>query len=71
MRRRIREAYRLNRLPQATGADIAFIYVASGLTTYAEVEHALIRILHRIAATINPSLRTLAARPDTINPSLP
>ncbi len=56
MRRRIREAYRLNRLSQATGADIAFIYVASGLTTYAEVEHAMIRILHRIAATLNPSI---------------
>lgn len=56
MRRRIREAYRLNRLPQAAGVDIAFIYVASGLTPFAEVERAMTRILHRIAATLNPSI---------------
>lgn len=43
MRRRIREAYRLNRaiLPEGLNVDIAFIYVANGLEPYFRVEAAI------------------------------
>ncbi len=47
MRRRIREAYRLNRslISPDLPADLAFIYVADKLLPYAKVEHALKRLL--------------------------
>ena len=53
MRRRIREAYRLNRavifadihLP----VDMAFIYVADKLTDYKQVDKAMIKCLTKIA----------------------
>ena len=47
MRRRIREAYRLNRhlIPRDLPLDIAFVYVAADLQTYAAVEKSVIRIL--------------------------
>ncbi len=52
MRRRIREAYRLNR-HQLTDeltdrVDLAFIYVADGLKDYASVERAVCKILRKI-----------------------
>ena len=54
MRRRIREAYRLNRgkfsLADDARFDIAFVYVANGLTDYAAVEKAMCRILEHLAA---------------------
>lgn len=54
MRRRVREAYRLNRgsypLPPDVRIDIAFIYVADGLRPYAAVERAVKRILAAIVA---------------------
>lgn len=54
MRRRVREAYRLNRsrclLPDDTRLDLAFVYVADGLRSYAAVERAMRRILAAIAA---------------------
>lgn len=55
IRRRIREAYRLNRhlLPATitgdTMIDLAFIYVASDLTPYRNIENAVRRLLRRIA----------------------
>lgn len=53
MRRRIREAYRLNRskfiLSPELRYDIAFVYVANALTDYAAVEKAVCRILEALA----------------------
>lgn len=53
MRRRIREAYRLNRhylqLPENMAIDMAFIYLNNGLQDYATVEHAIIRLLGKIS----------------------
>ncbi len=53
IRRRIREAYRLNRLDMLDTAagplDIAFIYVADKLTPYHAIERAVTRCLTKIA----------------------
>lgn len=53
MRRRIREAYRLNRhylqLPENMAIDMTFIYLNNGLQDYATVEHAIIRLLGKIS----------------------
>lgn len=56
MRRRVREAYRLNRhlLPTDLPVDIAFIYVASELKDYAAVERAVTRLLTKISQTLAP-----------------
>lgn len=56
MRRRIREAYRLNRslLPPSLPLDIAFGYVGNGLCDYARIESAMQRLLTRIAALYAP-----------------
>ncbi len=57
MRRRCREAYRLNRhLLPASGAaaDIAFVYVGAGLTDYCHTERAMKKILTRIAERLTP-----------------
>ncbi len=58
MRRRCREAYRLNRhlLPAsgAAAADIAFVYVGAGLTDYCHTERAMKKILTRIAERLTP-----------------
>lgn len=50
MRRVMREAYRLNRhlLPERHDVDIAFIYVASQLTSYADAERSLAKIFSRL-----------------------
>ncbi len=57
MRRRIREAYRLNRIalvpqselsPENVAIDVAFIYVANSLEPYARVEKAMQKLLQRI-----------------------
>ena len=49
MRRRIREAFRLNRdkIPEGVSVplDIAFVYVGSSLTSYARVERAMVKLL--------------------------
>ncbi|MDE7147758.1 MAG: ribonuclease P protein component [Duncaniella sp.] len=57
MRRRIREAYRINRhlIPRDLPLDIAFVYVASDLQTYATVEKSVIRILTRISQALAAS----------------
>ncbi len=53
MRRRIREAFRLNHaacnLPLDTRVDVAFIYVSNKLEPYAHVERAMRRLLDNIA----------------------
>lgn len=52
MRRRIREAYRLNRHHIPAGIDgaldLAFIYVGRGLTSYEKVERAMVRLLSEL-----------------------
>ena len=54
MRRRVREAYRLNRHESGAAAyegahlDIAFIYIADNLEPYSRVEKSVQRILRRI-----------------------
>lgn len=55
MRRRCREAYRLNRelLSSGSRVDIAFVYVGSGLTDYKSTEHAVIRILGKIESKLS------------------
>lgn len=56
MRRRIREAYRLNRhnllIPEHTAIDIAFIYQNNTLTDYAGIEHSMIKLLGKISGTV-------------------
>ena len=56
MRRRCREAYRLNRnlLPDTGAADIAFVYVGSSLSDYRHTERAIKKILARITASLTP-----------------
>lgn len=59
MRRRIREAYRLNRSAAPTLADkpidIAFIYVASRLEPYSRVEAAMKKLLSKLQTHYTPS----------------
>lgn len=52
MRRRIREAYRLNRevIPRDLPADLAFIYVADVCLPYAKIEAAVRRLLSIVAS---------------------
>lgn len=57
MRRRMREAYRLNRhlLPPGTDRlDIVFVYVAPCLTSYRQACASLTRIMSRVAPTLPP-----------------
>jgi ribonuclease P protein component len=53
MRRRVREAFRLNRhshpLESDRRVDVAFIYVAKTLEPYARVESAMHRLLKKIS----------------------
>lgn len=56
MRRRIREAYRLNRhlLPQGVKVDLAFIYVASEMLPSARIVPAMRKLLSRVGTTQQP-----------------
>lgn len=63
MRRRIREAYRLNRLPlrEALAHDplqrmvsVAFIYQSEKLYSYADIETRMLRLLSRLKKDIFP-----------------
>ncbi len=59
MRRRIREAYRLNRhllhdIPQQ-GIDLAFIYVANELIEYKRIERSICRLLEKLSAGYSSS----------------
>lgn len=53
MRRRTREAFRLNHhdytLPEGEKVDVAFVYVANELTPYSAVENAMKRLLKGVA----------------------
>jgi ribonuclease P protein component len=53
MRRRVREAYRLNRdhlnLPSEHPVDIAFVYVSDTLQPYERVEKAVRKILDKVS----------------------
>lgn len=56
MRRRIREAYRLQRqvypMPQGTRIDLAFVYVANRLMPYSAVYAAVGKLLARIQQSV-------------------
>lgn len=54
MRRRVREAYRLNRhlFPSDRPIDIALIYVANELLPYDRIENSVKRILSKISDSI-------------------
>lgn len=60
MRRRGREAYRLNRalLPAGCRAEIVFIYIADGLQTYSRCERSFQKLLKRIAESYKPAAGT-------------
>lgn len=66
MRRRVREAYRLNHVEFETSAtaenpiDVAFIYVAGELKPYAAIERAMRRLLASIHSLSLPSDETSA-----------
>lgn len=53
MRRRIREAYRLNRhlIPEGEGGnlDVAFVYIASEVLPYSKIERAMAKILAQLS----------------------
>lgn len=58
MRRRIREAYRLNRalLPEVVEGrkvDMAFVYVADGLVPYHMVERSVCKLLKRMSEQLS------------------
>lgn len=59
MRRRVREAYRLNRhlldgIPEGVLIDMAFVYVAPTLQPYAAVEQSVCRLLRRMSHNLAP-----------------
>lgn len=62
MRRRIREAYRLNRhlIPADLPLDIAFVYVAAEVLTYADVLKSVTRILTRISKNLQVDSENVA-----------
>ncbi|MCC8113836.1 MAG: ribonuclease P protein component [Bacteroidales bacterium] len=55
MRRRIREAFRLNwqdyPWPEGARVDVAFVYVDSGLQPYAKVDKAMKKLLQCVSAS--------------------
>ena len=57
MRRRIREAYRLNRhlLPECADVDVAFIYVAAEMLPYSRVESAIKRLVPKLSSSEDES----------------
>lgn len=64
MRRRIREAYRLQRhlypMPDGTRVDLAFVYVADRLMPYQAVYAAVGKLLAKIRTSLLPSDETPA-----------
>lgn len=54
MRRRIREAYRLNRnlLPAGHALEMAFVYVDNHPARYDDVERAMKRLLEKVARSV-------------------
>lgn len=59
MRRRIREAYRLNHrnfvFPEGMRIDLAFVYVADGLTPFAYIEKSMIKLLQALSEHYSPA----------------
>ena len=62
LRRRVREAYRLNRnllLPVLTASgkhlEVAFIYVSQELSTYSAIENGMQKILRAISCCVAPA----------------
>ena len=57
MRRRIREAYRLNHqnysIPKNAKIDVAFVYIANTLLPYKAIEKAMKKILKNISENTN------------------
>lgn len=57
LRRRVREAYRLNRLflplNENIAIDIAFIYIGSSIEKYEEIERAIVKLLQKISTALN------------------
>ena len=72
MRRKIREAYRLNRLdfqpPKGLKIDLAFIYVADKILDYKVIERAMKRILSRVSDTAATSIQSPHADEPSQNP---
>ena len=60
MRRRIREAYRLNRdiIARDLPVDLVFIYVADSLLPYDKVQSAMRRLLGRVDDKVRRSGRS-------------
>ncbi len=76
MRRRVREAFRLNHqdfpMPQGARIDMVFVYVSSSLESYDVAEHAMRRLLEKAAASIaaerSHSEDVIVADPSTQSP---
>ncbi|MDE5687287.1 MAG: ribonuclease P protein component [Paramuribaculum sp.] len=54
MRRRCREAYRLNRslMGECPKVDVAFVYIGAGLADYSATSRAVCKILTKIGASL-------------------
>lgn len=74
MRRRIREAWRLNRHPleEAAATDpslrtlcVAIVYMHAGLLPYADVEKKVRKVVRRLAAKLNDKPLPEGTAPDT------
>ena len=67
MRRRVREAYRLNReiLPDSSQLpiDIAFVYVSDTLQPYDRVEKAVKKILAKVSESDDKTIATIDCKP--------
>lgn len=57
MRRRMREAYRLNRqlIPTDIPVDMAFVYIAGCITPYANTERAVKKLFTKISSALSPN----------------
>lgn len=64
MRRKVREAYRLNRhlIGRDLPVDLAFIYVADKLLPYQRVESAVKRLLSQVASQDSTAEHSTSAR---------
>lgn len=70
MRRRCREAYRLNRSlfpAEDCGVDIGFVYVGTTLADYRQTEHSMKKMLTRIASQLNPAADTAGNEQSSIS----
>ncbi len=67
MRRRIREAYRLHHreflLEEGIRLDLGLVYVANGLSTYSDIEKAMLRLLGSLSQAFPSSAAPEEAEP--------